>query len=206
MYCIRHIQNSGIFKILNSLFFQVYAAIFNLFTFIQAYSAPCVTLAYLQPCCILNSSILRTGGLFETLWNLDQTYSEPCLRALFSHIQNLVQRLHIQKSDILRTLEYSRLFHNCILTHSEPRHIYENLRIFRNLIYLKPDTYLEPSQIFKMEFLQKYLKTVIIFPKRCILDLWTGSEYAMHFMRHIENSVYYQKFRHIKAYSSPIKT
>ena len=171
MYCIRHIQNSGIFKILNFLFFQVYAAIFNLFTFIQAYSAPCVTLAYLQPCCILNSSLLRTGGLFETLWNLDHS-------AIFSHIQNLVQRLHIQKSDILRILEYSRLFHDCILTRSEPRHIYENLRIFRNLIYLKPDTYLEPSQIFKMEFLQKYLKTVIIFPKRCILDLWTGFEYA----------------------------
>ena len=40
---------------------------------IKAYSAPCVTFA--------------NGGLFKTLWNADQAYSEPCHWALFSHNQ-----------------------------------------------------------------------------------------------------------------------
>ena len=62
-------------------------------------------------------SIFRTESLFKIMWNVDQTYSEPCHRTLFSHIQNLVQCLHTQKPGILRILEYSVQFHNCILTH-----------------------------------------------------------------------------------------
>ena len=56
----------------------------------QAYSGSFVTLAYLQPCRILSPVIFRMGGLFKTLWNVDQVYSEPYHRALFIHIQNLV--------------------------------------------------------------------------------------------------------------------
>ena len=54
---------------------------------IQAYSAPCATLAYSQPCHILSPGIFRTERLFKTLRNIDQVYSEPCPRALFSHIK-----------------------------------------------------------------------------------------------------------------------
>ena len=50
------------------------------------HSAPCVILAYSQPYHILSPGIFRTGGLFKTLWNVDQAYSEPCHRALLSHI------------------------------------------------------------------------------------------------------------------------
>ena len=34
--------------------------------------------------------------------------------AIFSHIQNFVQRLYTQKPDIPKILEYSEPFHNCI--------------------------------------------------------------------------------------------
>ena len=38
----------------------------------------------------------------------------------------------------------------------------------QTLTYLKPDTYSELFQRFKMK----------LFPRRLILDLWAGSEYA----------------------------
>ena len=60
---------------------------YGIFRLIQAYSAPCVSLTYLQPCHILSPCIFRTRGLFKTLWNVDQPYSEPYHRALFIHIQ-----------------------------------------------------------------------------------------------------------------------
>ena len=63
-----------------------------------------------------------------------------------------MQCLHVQKPGILGILEHSEPFHNCILTHLEPCHIYKNLQIFRTMTYLKPDTYSELSQRLKMEF------------------------------------------------------
>ena len=98
LYYIWHVQNSGIFS---TLFFQINPGIFNhiqgywgmfthietLLRYIQAYSAPCTTLAYLQHCHILSPDIFRTEALFKTLWNDHQAYSEPCHGALFSHIQ-----------------------------------------------------------------------------------------------------------------------
>ena len=105
MYCIWHIQNCAIFR---TLFFQVYTGIFKhtkrywgifthietLLRHIQTYSLPCVTLASLQAYHILSPGKFRTWGLFITLWNVDQPYSEPCHRALFRYIQNLVQRFY----------------------------------------------------------------------------------------------------------------
>ena len=85
----------------------------GMFRLIQAYP---VTLAHSQSCHILSPSIFWTEGLFKTLWNVDQTYSEPCHRALFSHIQNLLQRSHTQKLGILGILEYSEPFNSCNLT------------------------------------------------------------------------------------------
>ena len=48
-----------------------------------------VTLCYVlhQPSHMMSLSIIKTGGVFKTLWNVDQTYLEPCHRALFSHLQ-----------------------------------------------------------------------------------------------------------------------
>ena len=94
--------------------FRYYYGIFRL---VQAYSTPCVTLAYLQPCRILSPDIFRTRSLFETLWNIDQAYSEPCRRPWLWHIQNLAQCLHMQKSSKLEIPGYSELFNNCIAMH-----------------------------------------------------------------------------------------
>ena len=72
-----------------SVIFIVIKAYSNMriFRLIQAYSAPSVTLAYSQPCHILNSGIFKTEVLFKTLSKVDQAYSEPCHKTLFSHIQ-----------------------------------------------------------------------------------------------------------------------
>ena len=67
---------------------------------IQAYSVPCVALAYSQPCHSLSPGIFRTASLFKNLSNVEQAYSDPChsaLSAIFRHIQNLVKRLYMQK-------------------------------------------------------------------------------------------------------------
>ena len=161
LYWIRHIQNtSGIF---NTVFsgvgrhIQAYSAllrdIHSCWDIIKAYSAPCVTLAYSQPWHILSPGIFITGGLFKTLWNADQAYSEHSghYSAIFKNTENLVQRLHKQKPDIFGILEYSKILPKSYPnTFSKPCHIYENLQIFRDLTYLKPDTYAESSQRFKI--------------------------------------------------------
>ena len=53
---------------------------------INAYSKPCVTLAYLEPCYIQNPNIFKIRNIFRTL-----VYSEPPLYSKLWHIQN--QRL-----------------------------------------------------------------------------------------------------------------
>ena len=65
--------------------------------------------------------------------------------AIFRHIQNLVQCLHMQKAAILEILEYPKLFLNCIPMYILNPVIFENLQIFRTLAYLKSDTHLQPS-------------------------------------------------------------
>ena len=79
-------------------------------------------LTYLKPC--------------ETLTRLIQNPAIGHYSAIFRNIQNLAQCLHTQKAGIVRILEYSKPFLNCIKTHiyPEPYHIYKNLRIFINLI------------------------------------------------------------------------
>ena len=86
---------------------RIYTHIETLLRHIQAYSAPCVTLAYSQPCHILNPDISRTAGVFKTMRNVDQTYLKLCHRhysTIFRHIQNLV---YIQNTCICRNLAYS---------------------------------------------------------------------------------------------------
>ena len=62
---------------------------------VKAYSAPCVTLTYSQPCHILSTDIFRTGGIFKTLWNFHQAYSEPChgQNSLFRHFSVIFRTL-----------------------------------------------------------------------------------------------------------------
>ena len=55
--------------------------------------------------------------------------------------------------------------------YSEPCCTDENLQIFRTVTYLKPNKYSGPSQRFKIEFFAKIVKTIIIFPKRSVLEI-----------------------------------
>ena len=48
----------------------------GIFRFIQGYSAPCLTLAFSQPCHILTPAMFRTRDIFKIAWNIDQPYSE----------------------------------------------------------------------------------------------------------------------------------
>ena len=115
----------------------------------QAYSAPCVTLTYLQICHILSPNLFKTGSLFKTHWNIDQAYLEPYHGALFSHIQAYseprtmlayAEGCHTWNPGIPKTLPQ---LHPHV--YSESCYICENLQIFRTLAYLKSDTYLQPS-------------------------------------------------------------
>ena len=110
-------------------------------------------LVYSECCNIQNPSIIASRRIFRTLLYL-QKQLNPCVT------------LKIQDPGIFTKIVKPL----CYLENSEPWHIV-NPRIFRTLTYLNPDTYLEPSQRFKMECLGKQLKTIIIFPKPFILDL-----------------------------------
>ena len=109
-----HQRHSGFSHIQNSIYsgicrhIQAYSALLShihaYWGIIKAYSAPCKTLTYSQPCHITNPDIFRTAGIFKTLWNFDQAYSEICLSqngllrhysAIFRYIQNFVKRLHM---------------------------------------------------------------------------------------------------------------
>ena len=96
----------GIFTHIETLF----KAHSGLFRHIQH---PALTLTYSKLCQILSPGIFRTRALFKTLWNIDKTYSEPCHKALFSHIQAYsepcttlayAETWHTQNPGIFRTL------------------------------------------------------------------------------------------------------
>ena len=79
--------------------------------------------------------------MFKTLGNFDQAYSEPChsqsslfrqYSTIFRDIQNLVKRLHTQKSGIFAILEYSEQFHNCIPTHTQKTHTHTRCYVYEN--------------------------------------------------------------------------
>ena len=74
--------------------------------FIQAYSAPCVALAYSWPCHIRSPSVFRTRDVLKTLWNVDQAFSQACHRELCSHIQTY--------SKPCATLAYAETWHTRI--------------------------------------------------------------------------------------------
>ena len=53
--------------------------------------------------------------------------------AIFRHIQNLVQCLHMQKPDILGILKYPKLLHNCDLIHIQNHVIFKSWHKLRTL-------------------------------------------------------------------------
>ena len=167
---------------------------------------------------------LESEAYFKSCETLTRHIQNPTIghhSAIFRHILNLVQRLHMQKPEIFGIMEYSEPFHNYIQTYIQNPVIHKNLPTFRTLTYLKPDTYAEPSQRFKMEFFSKIVKNYNYFSKvlhlRSLIELWKhnlciSTHYllerpcTMYCMIHIQNLVYYWKFRHIQAYSHPAQT
>ena len=119
---------------------------------------------------ILSPSIFRTRGLFKTLWNIDQAYSEPCHRALFSYILVYSEPCGMLAYTETWHTRNPRIFSTLRWLHPDT-YVNENLQIFKTLTYLKPDAYSEPSQRFKIDFLHKLLKTILTFSKRFILDI-----------------------------------
>ena len=130
---------------------------------IQAYSGIFSTLCnprlfttypYSEPWHIQNQ---RTRGLFKALWNFDQTYSEPCHRASFSHI---VEYSEPYATLAFRTLPYLRKF-----TNIQNSDIFKARHICREL-----------SQRFKMEFFAKNVKNYNYFSKglylRSLTEFW----------------------------------
>ena len=129
MYCIRHIQY---FDIFSTLFFS------GICTRIQSYSE-LVTFTHracsglfkhiqypVKPSHILNLAIFSSLPYLEpeaslkpceTLTRHIQNTATGHYSAIFRHIQSLAPRLHTQKPDIFRILEYSQTFHNCIPAH-----------------------------------------------------------------------------------------
>ena len=176
-------------------------ALGNWFACIPACTSTTVSISLTTLIETLLKHIQTYPGTFSTLCNLliftILTYSEPlaCLEptaylkpcktltwhiqnpAIFRYINNLEQRSYIQKPGILRILEYSESFHNCILTHIKNPVIF--MKIYKySLIrtYLKPDTYSEPSQRFEMECFAKIVKNYNYFSKalhlRSLTEFW----------------------------------
>ena len=67
-----------------------------MFRLLQAYSAPCVTLAYSQPCHIVSPGIFRTGRL-----------SKPCEK-FTRHIQNPAMGITQPYSEPYATFAYAK--------------------------------------------------------------------------------------------------
>ena len=114
-------------------------------------------LAYLEPEAYLEPCEALTRHLQNTVLGHDS--------AILRHIQNLAQRLHMQKPDILEILKYSELY-----AYPNAYSEHENLRIFRTLISLKTNICSKSSQRFKTKFFAKIVKNYIYFSKAlCIV-------------------------------------
>ena len=92
------------------------------------------TEAYLEPCKTLTRHIQN-----PVMWY----YS-----AIFRHIQNLVQRLHMRKSSIIGILEI------------QDSSIIESRRLFRILLYLQKFMNIENSDILKTQYILRILSMI----------------------------------------------
>ena len=126
-------------------------AYWGTFRLILTYSAICITFAYSQPCHILSHGIFRTEAYLEPCKTLTRHIQNPVIwhySAIFRHIQNLVQRLHIHKPSIIGILEI------------QDSSIIESRRIFTILPYLPKFTNIENSDIFKMQHIFRNLSMI----------------------------------------------
>ena len=72
-----------------------------------------------------------------------------------------------------------------------------NPGILRTLTYLKPNTYSEPSQRFKMECFPKIIKSYRVILRYALYEMHSETG-------HIQDPVHYCRLRHIQAYSCSI--
>ena len=81
-------------------------------------------LTYSQPGQIWALAYLEPEAYSKPLETLTRHIQNPHIArtvysGIFRHIQNLVQPLHLQKSGISGILEYSEIFHSCIVAHTQ---------------------------------------------------------------------------------------
>ena len=106
---------------------------------IQAYLVLFVTLAYSQPIHILSPGIFRTRGpevYLKPCETLTRHIQNPAIghhSAILWNIQNHMQRLHMQKPDIIGILEYSEPFDNDILTYIQNPAIFTKIYEYSEL-------------------------------------------------------------------------
>ena len=129
MYCIRKIQNSGIFMHIETLRdTQAYSGIFRTLCNRRIFIALPYSETYFEPVAYLK--------LCKTLTRHIQNLAIGRYSAIFRNIQNLAQRLHTQKPGIRGILEYSEPFHHCILTHIQNSVILANIYKYSELWYI----------------------------------------------------------------------
>ena len=100
-------------------FIKAYSLIFRhqaIVRLIQLYSVPCVTRCH-NLAIFWALAYLELEAYFKPSETLTRHFQNPTIThysAVFRHIQNLVQRFHLQKLGILGILENSKSFHNYI--------------------------------------------------------------------------------------------
>ena len=155
-------------------FCRTYSVIFSV---IKAYLTDIETWSHIQACSCIFSTLCNLGICWALAYLEAEAYLNPSetltrhiqnsvighYLAIFRHIQNLVQRLHVQKPDILEILKYSELFQNFILTYIQNPVIFTKIQKFMNI---------QNSYILKTRHIQNPVKHLIksFLQKQSILD------------------------------------
>ena len=132
LWCVLHQTHSEFWHIQNSAYSDICSHL------IQAYTAPCITLAYSKTYHIPNPGIFRTGGIFKTLRNFDQVYSERYCshNSLFRYYSAIFRTLGndciCRNFGMFGILQYSTTFHNSIPMHIQNPIISWNCNTSRN--------------------------------------------------------------------------
>ena len=106
---------------------------------IQAYSVPFVTLAYFQPSIFWALAYLESESYLKPCETLTRHIQNPAIghhSAIFRHIQDLAQRLHMQKPDLLGILEYLEPLHNYIPTYIQKLVIFTKIYEYSALSHI----------------------------------------------------------------------
>ena len=115
---------------------RVKAGIFRL---IQAYSQPCVTLAYPKPCHIPSPGLFGAGDIFKTLWKIDPLYQNPAIEqfllALFSTIQGFLNLVYSESWPIQNTVILTKLGKSWVILEIQKPGIIENPGILKTDLF-----------------------------------------------------------------------